>query len=165
MDRMGVANFKAEVERRLGWQLAPARPYNFERNVDEFGWHVGEDGRHHFMLFIENGRVQDEPGKNFKTGLREIARVHRGTFRLTANQHMLVSDIAPQDLSTIKALLSQYGLDNLSYSGLRLSSQACVAFPTCGELNLLVHVVETVVNIPFTGLAMAESERVCGIAT
>jgi len=40
----------------------------------------------------------------------------------------------------IKGLLSQYKLDNLEFSGLRLSSSACVAFPTCG-------------------LAMAESER------
>ncbi|KAG8967408.1 transcriptional regulatory protein [Tulasnella sp. 419] len=40
----------------------------------------------------------------------------------------------------MKRLLTKYKLDNLSYSGLRLSSSACVAFPTCG-------------------LAMAESER------
>ena len=92
-------------------------------------------------MFIENGRVQDEPGREFKTGLREIAKVHKGTFRLTANQHLLVSDIASADLPLIKSLLSKYKLDNLSYTGLRLSSSACVAFPTCG-------------------LAMAESERV-----
>jgi hypothetical protein len=46
------------------------------------------------LLFIENGRVQDEPGHDFKKGLREIAKIHKGTFRLTANQHLLVSDVA-----------------------------------------------------------------------
>lgn len=92
-------------------------------------------------MFIENGRILDEPGRDYKIGLREIAKVHKGTFRLTANQHVLVSDILDEDLATIKALLTKYNLDNLNFTGLRLSSSACVAFPTCG-------------------LAMAESERV-----
>ncbi|KAF7338592.1 Flavodoxin-like domain-containing protein [Mycena venus] len=140
IDRMGLDVYKAEVEKRLGYALAPARPFTFDRNIDDFGWAVGEDGRHHFMLFIENGRVQDEPGRNFKTGLREIAKIHKGTFRLTTNQHLCVSDIAPEDVPQIKRLLSEYRLDNLDFSGLRLASSACVAFPTCG-------------------LAMAESER------
>ena len=138
---MGLENYKAEVERRLGYQLAPARPYAFEKNVDDFGWATGQDGRHHFTCFIENGRVQDEPGRDFKTGLREIAKVHKGTFRMTSNQHLIIADVPTEELPTIKRMLAEYRLDNLAYSGLRLSSSACVAFPTCG-------------------LAMAESERV-----
>ncbi|KAF8557791.1 sulphite reductase hemo protein, beta subunit [Imleria badia] len=140
VDRMGLDNFKREVEDRLGFDLAPARPYSFESNIDHFGWTAGEDGRHHVTIYIENGRVQDEPGKEFKTGLREIAKVHKGTFRMTANQHLLVSEIPPEEVPRIKALLAEYKLDNVNYSGLRLSASACVAFPTCG-------------------LAMAESER------
>jgi len=132
--------FKSEVERLLGYSLAPARPYTFDRNIDDFGWSTGQNGKHHFMLFIENGRIQDEPGRDFKAGLREIAKIHKGTFRLTANQHLVIADIASEDLPQIKSLLSQYKLDNLNYTGLRLSSSACVSFPTCG-------------------LAMAESER------
>ena len=139
---MGIDVFKAEVERRLGYQLQPERPYTFTKNVDEFGWATGQDGRHHFTCYIENGRVQDEPGRAFKTGLREIAKVHKGTFRMTSNQHLVIADVPPAELPTIKRLLAEYRLDNLAFSGLRLSSSACVAFPTCG-------------------LAMAESERVC----
>ncbi|KAJ7470401.1 hypothetical protein FB451DRAFT_1253608 [Mycena latifolia] len=140
IDRMGLDVYKAEVEKRLGYALAPARPFTFDRNIDDYGWAVGEDGRHHFMMFIENGRVQDEPDRNFKTGLREIAKVLKGSFRLTTNQHICISDIAPEDVPQIKRLLAEYKLDNLEHSGLRLASSACVAFPTCG-------------------LAMAESER------
>ncbi|KAH7926436.1 sulphite reductase hemo protein, beta subunit [Leucogyrophana mollusca] len=140
IDRMGLDVFKAEVESRLGYKLAPARPYTFDRNVDDYGWATGENGEHHVMLYIENGRIQDEPGRDFKTGLREIAKVHKGTFRLTANQHLMLSDIAAEDVPEIKRLLAKYKLDNLSHSALRLSSSACVSFPTCG-------------------LAMAESER------
>ena len=141
VDGMGLDVFKAKVEELLGYKLQAPRPYSFDRNIDDFGWHRGSDGKHHFMMFIENGRVQDEPGKEFKKGLREIAKVHKGEFRLTANQHLMLSDIPAEEVSRIKTLLAQYKLDNLSYTGLRLSSSACVAFPTCG-------------------LAMAESERV-----
>ncbi|EPQ56382.1 sulphite reductase hemo protein beta subunit [Gloeophyllum trabeum ATCC 11539] len=140
IDRMGLETFKSEVEKLLGWKLEPARPYSFDRNIDDFGWATGEDGKHHFTMFIENGRIQDEPGRDFKTGLREIAKIHKGTFRLTANQHVVISDIPSSELAKIKELLAQYKMDNLSQTGLRLSSSACVAFPTCG-------------------LAMAESER------
>jgi len=138
---MGIENFTCEVEKLLGYNIAPARPYEFTENVDKFGWSKGFDGKHHFTMFIENGRVQDEPGKEFKTGLREIAQVHKGTFRLTANQHLILADVDEADVPTMKQLLAKYKLDNLSQTGLRLSSSACVAFPTCG-------------------LAMAESERV-----
>lgn len=129
---MGLDNFKAEVERRLGYRLQPAKPFTFTQNVDEYGWATGTDGKHHFTAFIENGRIQDEPGRDFKTGLREIAKIHSGTFRLTANQHLLVTDVSTEELPRIKALLAKYKLDNLSHSALRLSSSACVAFPTCG---------------------------------
>ena len=139
---MGLDVFKAEVERRLGYALPPARPFTFDKNIDDFGWTTGQDGRHHFTCFIENGRVQDEPERDFKTGLREIAKVHKGTFRMTSNQHLIISDIPTEELPTIKRLLAEYKLDNIAFSGLRLSSSACVSFPTCG-------------------LAMAESERVC----
>ncbi|BGP01069.1 Sulfite reductase [NADPH] subunit beta [Rhodotorula toruloides] len=140
VDRMGIDNFVAEVEKRLGYKLQPARPYEFTSNVDHFGWQTGEDGRRHFTAFIENGRVQDEPGKPYKTAMREIAKVHKGVFRLTANQHLIIADIPPEEEATIQALLEKYNLDKVDFTGLRLSSAACVALPTCG-------------------LAMAESER------
>ncbi|CAE6529895.1 unnamed protein product [Rhizoctonia solani] len=125
---------------RLGWTLAAAKPFEFVSNVDKFGWRTGHDGKHHFTTFIENGRVQDEPGKAFKSGLQAIAKAHKGTFRLTCNQHLILSDVTDDRLDEMKALLKDHGLDNVNFSGLRLSSSACVAFPTCG-------------------LAMAESER------
>ena len=143
---MGLDVFRAEVEKLLGWSLAPARPYTFDRNIDDFGWATGENGKHNFMMFIENGRVQNEPGRVFKKGLREIAKVHKGTFRMTTNQHLMLADIPTEEVPRVKALLAEYKLDHLDFSGLRLSSSACVAFPTCG-------------------LAMAESERVRRLCT
>lgn len=137
---MGVENFKAEVERRMGKPFEPTRAYHFDNNLDQFGWIQGHDGKWHFTMFIENGRVEDSPRHQQKTGLREIASVHKGDFRLTANQHLILSDVAPEDLDEMKRLLHKWGLDQVDFSGLRLSSSSCVALPTCG-------------------LAMAEAER------
>jgi sulfite reductase (NADPH) hemoprotein beta-component len=141
VDRLGVKGYKAEVEKRLGYFLQPARAYTFDRNIDDIGWATGEDGKHYFTMFIENGRIIDEPGRDYKTGLKEIAKIHKGTFRLTANQHVILAEIPPEELPRIKDLLAKYKLDNLSQSGLRLSSSACVAFPTCGAYSLWVVVV------------------------
>lgn len=143
IDDMGVNVFREKVEELLGYRFEAARQFTFESNVDTFGWVTDETGLHHFTTFVENGRVEDTPELQFKTGLREIAKVLKqegGRFRLTANQHILVSEIADELRPQIEQLLAKYKLDNIVFSGLRLSSAACVAFPTCG-------------------LAMAESER------
>ena len=50
---MGLANYKAEVEKRLGYSLEPARPYEFTHNIDAFGWAQGQDKKWHFTAFIE----------------------------------------------------------------------------------------------------------------
>ncbi|WVF72908.1 sulfite reductase (NADPH) hemoprotein, beta-component [Kwoniella sp. CBS 6097] len=140
VDRLGVDKFKELVEERWGKKFTPARPFEFTSNLDKYGWATGHDGRHHFTMFIENGRIEDSPRHQFKSGLKEIAEHHKGNFRLTANQHLILSDVEDADLEEMKRLLNKWGLDNIDHSGVRLSSSACVAFPTCG-------------------LAMAESER------
>jgi len=140
IDRMGLDNFVADMESRLGYRLQPAKEFKFDSNIDEFGWTTGSDGKHHCTVFIENGRVEDAPGKPQKTGLQKIAEIHKGVFRLTGNQHLIISDVATEDKPAIEKLMKEHNLDKFDFSGLRLSSSACVAFPTCG-------------------LAMAESER------
>lgn len=140
IDDMGVEVFKGKVEDLWGQKFDTPRAFEFKSNVDIFGWQRDELGVNHFTLFIENGRIEDTPDFRMKTGLREIAKVHKGDFRLTGNQHLVLSGISDEDVPAMKELMKKYKLDNLQFSGLRLSSSACVAFPTCG-------------------LAMAESER------
>lgn len=132
---MGLDNFKAEVEKRLGFSLQKPRPFTFNQNLDNYGWAAGANGKHYFTVFIENGRIQDSPNKEMKTGLREIAKVHKGTFRLTTNQHFVVSEVESGDVSRIKDILSKYNMDTGTNSGLRLASSACVSFPSCGKLK------------------------------
>lgn len=140
IDDMGVDVFRGKVEELWEKKFAPARPFEFKSNIDTFGWQKDENGLNHFTFFIENGRVEDTPDFQMKKGLREIAKIHKGEFRLTGNQHLILSNVADADAPALKELMKKYKLDNVQFSGLRLSSSACVAFPTCG-------------------LAMAESER------
>ncbi|QAV26593.1 sulfite reductase [Neobacillus thermocopriae] len=141
IDRLGLEAVKAELERRLGWELEEARPYHFEHNGDRYGWVEGVNGTWHFTLFVEGGRVKDTDDYPLMTGLREIAKVHTGDFRLTANQNLVIANVPSEKKEEIDALIQQYKLtDGKHYSALRRNSLACVALPTCG-------------------LAMAEAER------
>ncbi|MGB3446609.1 MAG: NADPH-dependent assimilatory sulfite reductase hemoprotein subunit [Xanthobacteraceae bacterium] len=141
IDDKGLDWIKAEIERRLGQPFAAAKPFEFTSNGDPLGWVQGDDGRHHFTVFIENGRVINTPELRLMDGLRAIAQTHKGTFRVTPNQSLTIAEIAPEDRLAIAKLLDEYGLAGLNVgSALRLNSMACVALPTCG-------------------LAMAESER------
>jgi len=140
IDDMGVDVFRSKVEESWGEKFGEERPFHFDSNVDSFGWHKDETGKWHFTMFIENGRIEDTADFPMKTGLREIAKVHKGDFTLTPNQHLILSNVHEDQLQEMKDMLKKYKLDNTDFSGLRLSSSACVAFPTCG-------------------LAMAESER------
>ncbi len=140
IDRIGVDNFRSEVEKRVGVAFEPVRPYAFTSRGDRFGWVEGIDGKHHLTLFIENGRVLDFPGKPLKTGLAEIAKIHQGDLRMTANQNLIIAGVPVAQKAQIEQLARQYGLLDDSHSEQRKNSMACVSFPTCP-------------------LAMAEAER------
>lgn len=140
LERVGVEAFKAEVENRAGIKFGEVRPYAFTSRGDRFGWVEGIDGKHHLTLFIENGRLLDFPGKPLKTGMLEIAKVHQGDFRLTANQNLIIAGVPVSEKARIEALARQYGLLDDGVSEQRKQSMACVALPTCP-------------------LAMAEAER------
>ena len=134
IDDRGLDWFKVEVERRAGFSFAPARPFRFDTNGDRLGWTEGEDGRLHLTLHIESGRVADRPGAPQLKGLREIARVHRGEFRLTPNQNLVVANVPRTDRAQIDGIVAAHGLDSWrTATPLRLHALACVALPTCGQ--------------------------------
>jgi len=59
LDRLGVDWFKSELEKRTGFSLAPAKPFEFTQRKDYFGWHPSEAGLWYYTVFVENGRVVD----------------------------------------------------------------------------------------------------------
>ena len=140
LDRVGIDVFKAEVEKRAGIVFSESRPYEFTSRGDRIGWVEGIDGKFHLALFIENGRLLDYPGKPLKTGVAEIAKIHQGDFRMTANQNLIVAGVPAEQKDQIEAIARAHGLMDDAVSEQRKNSMACVAFPTCP-------------------LAMAEAER------
>ncbi|GER66559.1 sulfite reductase [NADPH] hemoprotein beta-component [Weizmannia acidilactici] len=140
IDARGLDWIKNELNERLGWDLGEARPFHFDHNGDRYGWIKG-DGKWHLTLFVQSGRIKDFDGYPLMTGLREIAKIHQGEFRLTPNQNVIISNVTDEMKGKIDELVEKYHLtDGKHYSALRRNSMSCVAFPTCG-------------------LAMAESER------
>lgn len=134
IDDRGLDWFKAEVERRAGIAFDAARPFAFERNGDRFGWTDGDDGRSHLTLRIESGRVADREGRTQLSGLRQIAAIHDGEFRLTPNQNLIVANVARGRRDEIDALVIAHGLDTHAWATpLQLNALACVALPTCGQ--------------------------------
>ncbi|MBO9715426.1 MAG: assimilatory sulfite reductase (NADPH) hemoprotein subunit [Pseudoxanthomonas sp.] len=142
IDDLGLEAVVAQMEERAGFRLQPARPFHFEHNGDRFGWVEGEDGRWHLTLSLPSGRIADRPGTPHLTGLREIANVHRGEFRLTANQNLVIAGVPAGERKRIDALVQSHALDreNGAPTALARTAMACVALPTCA-------------------LAMAEAER------
>lgn len=134
LDKMGVDAFKAELEKRTGFQLEEAKPFTFLQRKDEFGWSKSADGLWHYTAFVESGRVTDDANAAAKTGFYEIAKTGKINFRLTCNQNVIVADVAEDDKPMIDALLVQFGIKQFTErsSAIRLNSVACVAFNTCG---------------------------------
>jgi sulfite reductase (NADPH) hemoprotein beta-component len=137
----GVDWFKGELSKRLGYTLPPPRDFKFTTQGDRFGWLRGHDGRWHLTLRIESGRVVDRPGAPFLTGLEKIAAIHKGDFRLTANQNLIIANVPASECMNIDRLVADYGLGkSLFTTPVRRDALACVSLPSCG-------------------LAMAEAER------
>ena len=139
LERVGADNFKAEVEKRAGVSFAESRPYEFTTRGDSFGWVEGI-GNYHLTLFIENGRILDFPGRPLKTGCAEIAKIHKGDFRLTANQNLIIAGVPADQKAAIEKIARDHKLIEDDTSNQKLDSMACVSLPTCP-------------------LAMAEAER------
>jgi len=136
IDDKGLGWIKSEIEARLGAPFEPARPFDFVSNGDVFGWRETDSGRFNFTLHVQSGRL----GRAWLDGLRAVAEAHRGGFRVTPNQNIIVAGVAAEDRPRVEALLAAHGLTGASGSAIRRNSIACVALPTCG-------------------LAMAEAER------
>ena len=141
LDKYGLAWFKAELNQRLGWDLAEAKAATFTTTGDQFGWHQTADGHWHLTLRVEYGRVKDTPEYQLKTALAQLAEQALAQdwadfrLRLTANQNLVLANIAEADKATVDALLQQYHyqVDAKHISGLRRNSIACVSLNTCPQ--------------------------------
>ena len=137
----GLAFIQAEIARRMGKTLHPARPFIFANNGDRYGWVEVSPGVWNYTFFIEAGRILNRTGHTLLDALRELAEVHPGTFRLTPNQNLTIAGVADADKAAVAQLFARHGLGEANaISPLKQLSMPCVALPTCP-------------------LAMAEAER------
>ncbi len=138
----GVDFIRDEVNKRAGIKLAPARPCQFTTTSDLYGWHKQADGRWFLTLFVETGRIKDAGDWRMKTALRRVAERFGGIeFRLSANQNVILANIAEAEKSALDALLVEHGVRTENQASIfHAAAMACPALPTCG-------------------LALAESER------
>ncbi|MEP7268361.1 MAG: NADPH-dependent assimilatory sulfite reductase hemoprotein subunit [Saprospiraceae bacterium] len=132
IDKMGIENFKKEVENRCGFHLEKPKEYTFNDRSDYFGWQQNHEGKWYYTVFIENGRIADEK-VSIKTALYEIAQTKKTNFRFTANQKLIIADILPADKNEVESILKKYGLIEHTEKAMpmRRNAIACVALNTC----------------------------------
>jgi sulfite reductase (NADPH) hemoprotein beta-component len=141
IETLGLDAFRREVERRAGIRFDPGRPVSFTTHGDRFGWAEDLDKSWSLTLRIPAGRIADHEGQPWRTGMRAIASIHAGTFRITPNQNLIIAGLTPAARVSIERLVRQHALAlHETASRVHLDALACVALPTCP-------------------LAMAEAER------
>lgn len=137
IEREGLDFVKAELNKRLGYDLEPAKPYVFTTNGDSFGWVKGANGKWFNTLYIEGGRVKDNEQFQLRKGLRAIAEMlDGGDFRITGNQNVVIGNVAEELKPKVEALLEQYGLAaHQEVTPLHQHAIACVALNLCPLAN------------------------------
>ena len=133
IERMGIKHFIAEVETQAGIKFEKSRPVKFTSQGDRYGWVQNEDKRWNLTLYIENGRIKNSSANTLMAGLRDIAAIHEGEFRITPNQNLIIANVADNKKQKIDALVWQSGLLRDDMSLIRAASMACVALPTCPQ--------------------------------
>jgi sulfite reductase (NADPH) hemoprotein beta-component len=142
LEEKGADWFRAEVEQRTGWKFQPAKPFEFTRQGDVFGWHRQLDGKNFLGVYVEAGRIKNTEAVRLKSALKKIVGQFGVEMRLTPSQNLVLAGVEDSDRDTITSILADHGV-RVENQGTIISraSMACPALPTCG-------------------LAIAESERV-----
>lgn len=133
VDTMGVENFKAEAEKRMGFKFEKAKCFPIQDRSDKFGWSTDIEGEHFCTLFIENGRITNE-NRPMKACLLEIAKLDICSFRFTCNQNLILGNIKSEiDKKKIADLLKDFQITEYQekLSNTRKVGLACVALPSC----------------------------------
>ena len=121
---------RAEIEKRAGLTLAPAKPYKFTTTQDLIGWHKAVDGTWFLGLFVSMGRVKAAQ----RAALRQVAeKFPQIEFRLTANQNVILANASEAEKAAITALLNAAAVKTENQTTiLHAASMACPSLPTCG---------------------------------
>ena len=133
VDRLGLPFWKEELERRCGFAIEEARPYQFESRKDFYGWQQDHKGLWYYGVYVENGRILDDEKVPLKSALLEVAETGKATFTFTCNQNLILGHIQQQDKAVIQEILDRYKIaeHTENASAVRKNAMACVALNTC----------------------------------
>lgn len=141
IDNWGEEKFRKTVEEYNGKPLAPYSGLAVTGVEDHLGWHEQGDGKLWVGVHILSGRIKDTPTAPLKRTLREIVLQYRPAVRISAQQNLLLCDLAPDARPAIDRMLASAGVTPVEELAiLTRYAMACPAIPTCG-------------------LALADSER------
>lgn len=128
----GIERFRAEIERRVSFEVAPPAELPPPTFHDHLGTRAQEDGRLYHGVFVQNGRIVDAPGHALKSALRRVAEELRPGVRLTAQQNVLFTGLDAEGAATVERILREHGVAPApELSSVRRFSMACPALPTC----------------------------------
>ncbi|KIX20816.1 sulfite reductase subunit beta [Flavobacterium sp. 316] len=126
VDKLTVEGFKEELEKRIGFKLAPEKPFEFTERSDRFGWEQNHEGKWFYTLFVEHGVIKPYQ----KEFLYEVAKLNVSNFIFSGNQNLILGEISNENKVKIEQLITQFNIAKED-SVLRKNSMACVALPTC----------------------------------
>lgn len=131
----GFESFRREIEQRFGRTLREPLALKLGEADDHLGWRQNHDGTWQLGIRVGAGRVRDlGDGRGFRSALREIAQIAQVNFLITAQQDIVIAQIAPEERDVVVAILAVNGVRLVEELGaVERSALACPALPTCGQ--------------------------------
>ncbi len=127
VDKMTVEGFKAELEKRIGFDFEEVKPYKFTERSDRFGWEADHQNNWFYTFFIEHGVITPDQ----KILFHDLAQQYENTsFIFTCNQNLILGPFNESEKTTVSTKIEDYTKKYHS-SPLRKNSMACVALPSC----------------------------------
>jgi sulfite reductase (ferredoxin) len=132
---LGEAQFRAEVELRLGRPLIDAVSLpTWHDTHDHLGWFEQPDGRWFIGVHVDSGRVADTDAVRLRTALRAAVQQFSSEVRFTARQDVLLCNVDGADRSSVDQLLTSHGVALAeTLRPVHRLAVACPALPTCGQ--------------------------------
>ena len=134
VEEKGAAWVKQTLEGYLGRKMADPLPMPKFKVHDHKGWHEQGDGKWFLGVPVSSGRIIDRGEEKIRTGLKAVIEKYKMNLVLTADQNIILCDIATEQKPTIEALLRAHGVKLAEdLSAVYKDMLACVALPTCGK--------------------------------
>lgn len=129
----GIERFREEFRQRAEFDVAPPVELPRPQYQDYVGAHAQGDGRFYYGVFVQNGRVADRDGVQYRSAVRRVVEELGANVVLSANQNLLLTDLAEDQIADVERILREHGVKLVGdLSNIRRYSMACPALPTCG---------------------------------